>query len=175
MKPSAKLTRVFANNVQTKRNPFEQDDTISRKDFLKWLDAQLNGLAQALPYIAQNTSRESTHIFDLPGDLAIEKGAVSLGKEQLTYQQIRHLPGVAQIINMARAADVGLDIDLYNMPKEITSLKEAFDPAYRKQWLGTYDQISVTVDFGKKFDASKFPAQYNPKPQPAPQRGWARR
>jgi hypothetical protein len=171
MNPSRKLAGEFAASVNLLVNGSPEEQP-SRRAFLKDLDRETTQLAQALPYIVGHMDRLSrdTHILNLPAALTIENGEVALGEEKISYAQFRQLPGISQIISMARRADVDVQIDFYNCPKELTDLKTAFDPAHRKQWSGAYDQISITFDLNRPFDAAKYPAQAAFK-APAPRQG----
>jgi hypothetical protein len=148
----------------------------SKKKYMKELNKRLNMLAGALPGTVNEKGFE--YLVKLPGKIHFNKGALSVwrGRREafkVSYDDLRGLSGVRQLVKMAEAADVKLGVQLFghsaNTPsRELLEVNEPTPlgsmPWTMKRDLGAFTEVNVYVDTKDKFDAEKFPKKL-PKPK----------
>ena len=147
----------------------------SKKKFMKELDKRLKLLAKELPGAMNDKGFE--YLVTLPAKVHFNKGSLSVWRGprksfQVSYDDLRHLDGMKQLIGMAKQADVGLGVQLFahsaNAPSR--ELLNACEPTAKgdmpwtmKRDQGVFTELNVYVDTAKTFEAKKFPKKL-PKP-----------
>jgi hypothetical protein len=148
----------------------------SKKKFMKELDKRLRLLAKELPSMVNDKGFE--YLVKMPAKIHFNKGSLSVwrGRREafdVSYDDLRKLKGVKQLVKMAEQADVKLGVQLFGFGAETPSreLINATAPTAKgdmpwtmKRDLGAFTEINVYVDTKEKFDAEKFPKKL-PKPK----------
>ncbi|MEZ0224703.1 MAG: hypothetical protein ACAH83_09135 [Alphaproteobacteria bacterium] len=191
MKSNSKLTQEFKRAMDDIRSPEPKADAgpfrkleertrkgfavTSKKKFMKELDKRLRLLAEELPGTVGPKGFE--YLVKMPGKIHFNKSALSVWRGRrkafdVTYDDLRHLSGVKQLVKMAEEADVKMGVQLFSFnahepSRELADVNEP-TPKERMPWTmkrdaGTFTEVNVYFDVQQKFDPAQFPKKPAPK------------
>lgn len=133
----------------------------NRNDLLFELDVEMRQIARHLTdHLVHtfNTGSKSDLIMNLPVEFAVGPQKKGDNRISLDYHSIRAIEGLRELLDMAKAAKIGMTVEFYSDPRHDTLLdiKAAHGPAnHMRERL--FSGLKLKWDVNKGFDAEKYP------------------